>query len=65
MRLSPMETKTIRVRIKELQAEIKQLQREAKLEKSSLHHTPNDMLAHERRLIRMKNLMDELAKLKR
>jgi hypothetical protein len=26
---------------------------------------PNDMLAHERRLIRMKNLMDELAKLRR
>lgn len=62
MRLSPVDTKT---RIKELQAEIKQLQREAKLEESSLHHTPNDMLANERRLIRMKNLMDELAKLRR
>ena len=57
-----MDTKT---RIKELQADIEKLQRETRLEKSSLHHTPNDMLAHERRLIRMKNLVDELAKLKR
>ena len=60
-----MDTKTIRVRIKELQAEIEKLEREARLEKYSLHHTPNDMLAHERRLIRMKNLIDELAKLRR
>jgi hypothetical protein len=65
VRLSPLDTKTIRVRIKGLQAEIEKLEREARLEESSLHHTPNDMFAHERRLIRMKNLMDELAKLKR
>jgi uncharacterized membrane protein (DUF106 family) len=65
MRLSLMDTNAVRVRIKELQAEIKKLQREASLEMRSLHHTPNDMLAHERRLIRMKNLIDELAKLKR
>jgi hypothetical protein len=64
-RSDAMNTNSIRARIKELQAEIKTLQREASLETSSLHHTPNDMLAHERRLIRMKNLIDELAKFKR